>query len=157
MVDRAEEIVGKNADALAMGGSDTTLEETRQLLYELQVHQFLLRKDGSMALPFASEDVYGLFKVSSDDEKEDAAPLLPPFIRRVATSSFLQSTIPPKPFPPGSRIFASCLPMAASTGSLPIHCLSNTAMKALSGMVLSSISSARKFYMIVKDQSVLLR
>lgn len=39
------------------------------------LYQFLLRGDGSMALPFASEGVYRLFKVSPEEVKEDAAPL----------------------------------------------------------------------------------
>jgi len=40
--DRAEEIARKKAAAAAKGGSDATLEDSRQLLYELQVHQIEL-------------------------------------------------------------------------------------------------------------------
>jgi PAS domain S-box-containing protein len=39
---RAEEVAGKNTIAAAKGSADATLDETHQLLYELQVHQIEL-------------------------------------------------------------------------------------------------------------------
>jgi len=98
------------------------------------IFQFLLRKDGSMALPFASEGVYKLFKVSPEEVKEDAALIfaaIHPDDRDLVLSSIRRSgeTLSPWQydfrvlFADGSqlRLFAHSLPEQQGDGSVVWH------------------------------------
>ncbi len=125
--------------ATLTSNSGTPLLTAQQIIdisskFPYLLYQFVQRKNGTMALPFASEGVYRLFRVSPEEVKEDAAAIfaaIHPDDRALVLSSIRHSSETLTPwqqdfrvlFADGSqyRLFAHSLPEEQSDENLVWH------------------------------------